>query len=263
MSGFYTQTPIDLVMPLQAQFWTTTLYAVGAVIFVIYALYLAARERRLLPLLFLAGAALTLYLEPIVDVLGNAVHPQIGQYALLTTNGHTVPWAVLIGYFWYFASTPLMCWSLLKTRSLDQRFVWWTFASVVVGAALVEQIPLHFGVWVYYGEQLPKIGYMPVWWMFANTAAVMVPFILIYKLFPRLTGWRQWLVIPLMPSGAFMGHSAAGWPMYNLMGTDTVNLPVWAHYAGSASTVLLAVLVVWVLMEMAAIPLRKAKPQAA
>ncbi|SEE41347.1 hypothetical protein [Pseudomonas migulae] len=252
----FTHPPSDLLMPATAQLWTTILYGVGALLFVLLALRLAFRERSLLPLLLLAGAALTLYLEPVVDLLGNALHPQIGQFNLITTNGHPVPWAVLIGYLWYFAGAPLLCYSMLKQRNLTQRFVWGIFGSVVLSAALVEQIPLHFGVWLYYGEQLPKIGYMPIWWMFANTSAVLVPFILIYKLYPRLQGWRQLLVVGLMPSGAFMGHAAAGWPMYNLLGTDTSQLPALALYLCSAATVALAVLTVGTLMAVADIPNR-------
>lgn len=256
LDPIFTQPPNDLLMPLTAQLWTTILYGIGAMVFVLLALRLAYRERSLLPLLLLAGAALTIYLEPVVDLLGNALHPQIGQFNLLTTNGHPVPWAVLIGYLWYFAGAPLLCYSMLKQRNLTQRFVWGMFASVVLSAALVEQIPLHFGVWLYYGEQLPKIGYMPIWWMFANTCAVLVPFILIYKLYPQLTGWRQALVVGLMPSGAFMGHAAAGWPMYNLLGTDTSQLPALALYLTSAACVALALLTVAALMAVADIPKR-------
>jgi hypothetical protein len=252
--NIYTQTPADLIMPATAQLWTTTLYGIGALIFILLALYLAWRERSALPVLMILGAALTIYLEPVVDVLGNAVHPQIGQFNLLTTNGHPVPWAVLIGYLWYFAAPPLLAYRVLQQQIMTRRLIWGAFASVVTGAALVEQIPLHFGVWVYYGEQLPKIGYMPIWWIFANTAAVLVPFILLYKLFPTLAGLRQLLVIPLMPCGAFMGHAAAGWPMYNLLGTDTATLPAAALYLGSLATALLALMTVWLMMQVADIP---------
>jgi len=95
---------------------------------------------------------------------------------------------------------------------------------------------------------------MPIWWMFANTSAVLVPFILIYKLYPRFQGCRQLLVIGLMPSGAFMGHAAAGWPMYNLLSTDTGQLPELALYLCSAATVALAVLTAGTLMAVADIP---------
>lgn len=258
MLELYTQPPAGLTMPATAQLWTMLIYGVGALLFVLLSIRLALRERSVLPLVIILGAALTVYLEPIVDVLGNAVHPQIGQFNLLTTNGHPVPWAVLIGYLWYFAACPLLCYSMLKQRTLSQRFVWWTFASVVAGAAVVEQIPLHFGVWVYYGEQLPRLGYMPIWWVFANAAAVLVPFILIYKLYPMLSGHRQWLLVPLIPSGAFMGHAAAGWPMYNLLGTDTATLPSLALYMGTFSTVALSLLVVWLLMVVTDIPAHRA-----
>ncbi len=252
----HTQAPVDLLMPAMPQMITTAIYGVGAVIFVAYACVLAVRERTALPLLFILGAFLTIFLEPVVDILGNAVHPQIGQYHLLTTNGHPVPWAVFIGYVWYFAATPLLCWRMLVQRTMTQAFIWRVFAAVAVGAAIVEQIPLHYGVWVYYGEQPMKIGYMPLWWIFANTAAVLVPFIFIYKLFPRLTGLRQWLVVGLVPCGAFMGHAGAGWPMYNALGTNTETLsPVLLHIA-SAGSIAASLLIVWVAMNVADIATR-------
>jgi hypothetical protein len=58
--------------------------------------------------MFIFGALLTLFLEPVVDLLGNALHPQIGQLNTITTNGHPVPWAVFMGYVWYFAGIPLL-----------------------------------------------------------------------------------------------------------------------------------------------------------
>jgi len=255
----HTQPPSDLLMPALSQLLTTAVYGVGAVFFIGYALWLARRERSSLPLLFLAGALLTIFLEPVVDLLGNAVHPQIGQLNLLTTNGHPVPWAVLIGYVWYFAAAPLLCWRQLQERSLTREFVWKAFATVVASAAIVEQIPLAFGVWVYYGEQGLKLGLMPAWWIFANTAAVMVPFLLLYKLLPQLQGWRQALVPLLMPMGAFMGHAGAAWPMYNVLGTDTVNLSPLLLHGTSLASIGLSLLLVWAVMLMADVPLRSVK----
>jgi hypothetical protein len=254
----HTEAPVDLVMPATAQLVTTAVYGAGAVVFVVLAVWLAFRRKSLMPVLFILGALLTLFLEPVVDVLGNAVHPQIGQYNIVTTNGHPVPWAVFVGYVWYFAALPLIAYDKLVNRTLTSDYVWKTFAGVVVTAAIVEQIPLYFGTWVYYGYQPLKIGFMPVWWIFANTAAVLVPFLILYKLFPVLTGWRQILVVGLIPTGAFMGHSAAGWPMYNALGTDTETFSRIIIQLASVGSVALALLVVWVMMYLADVPGRKA-----
>ena len=249
--------PPDLVMPAMPQLVTTLLYGAGAVGFMVYALWFARRERSLLPLIYVIGAWLTIFLEPVVDLLGNAVHPQTGQFHFVTSNGHPVPWAVFVGYVWYFAGTPLLCYQMFRDRSLTTDVVWKLFAGVVICAAIVEQIPLYFGVWVYYGEQPMKFGFMPVWWIFANTAAVLVPFVMIYKLFPRLVGWRQWLVAGLMPSGAFMGHAAAGWPMYNALGTQTETLSPLILYGASVASIALSILVVWAVMAVAELPDRR------
>ncbi|MGB1906115.1 MAG: hypothetical protein ACPHN3_02215 [Spongiibacter sp.] len=252
----HTQAPADLVMPALPQLITTVAYGIGAVIFVIYALYLSKRHRSAVPLLLLLGSVLTLYLEPVVDLLGNAVHPQIAQYNVLTTNGHPVPLAVLVGYIWYFAALPLLCFDKIRARTLKQNFVWKSYAAVVLTAALVEQIPLHFGVWVYYGYQPFKLGYMPSWWFFVNTTAVIVPFLLTYALIPKLKGLKQIALVLIMPSGAFMGHAAAGWPMYNALGTDTLNFPQWIIQGSSLLSVLLSLLVVWVVMAIIDLPRR-------
>ncbi|GAB3377717.1 hypothetical protein NCG89_13965 [Spongiibacter taiwanensis] len=253
----HTLPPEGTVMPATAQLVTTVVYGLAGLVFVAYAIVLAKRERSALPLLLLFGSMTTLYLEPIVDVLGNAMHPVEGQYNVLTTNGHPVPLAVLVGYIWYFAALPLMCYSMMKQRTLNQAFVWKSFAAVVLSAALVEQIPLHFGVWIYYGEQPFKIGYIPAWWCFANTAAVLVPFLLIYGLMPKLTGLRSLLVPAIMPCGAFMGHAASGWPMYNALGIDTVNAPDGLLPLASVASIAFSIMIVWVVMEMQGIPRRK------
>lgn len=250
----HTAPPEALLMPAMPQLVTTVAYGIGALAFIAYAIVLAHRERSALPLLFILGALLTIFLEPVVDLLGNAVHPQVGQYHLLTTNGHPVPWAVLVGYVWYFAAAPLLGWRLMRERTLTQVMVWKAFATVAVTAAIVEQIPLHFGVWHYYGEQALKIGYMPVWWIVANTTAVMLPFLLIYKLFPSLTGPRQWLVIGIIPSGAFMGHAAAGWPMYNVLGTQTDVVSPMLLVGASVASIALALVTVWVVMAAIELP---------
>ncbi|MBR9908730.1 MAG: hypothetical protein GYB33_00070 [Gammaproteobacteria bacterium] len=247
----YTQPPAELIMPAMPQLVTTVIYGIGALVFVIYALRLCARHKSAMPVYFILGALLSIYFEPVVDLLGNAVHPQIGQYNIVTSNGHPVPWAVFVGYVWYFAAPLLLCYDQFKSQQLSPSFVWKVFAGVVVGAAIVEQIPLYFGTWVYYGYQSIKIGFIPVWWVFANTAAVLVPFLIIYKLFPVLKGWRQLLVIVLIPSGAFMGHSAVGWPMYNALGTNTETFPHWIIQCASLAAVGLSVIVVWVMLKMA------------
>lgn len=247
----HTQSPTELVMPALPQLITTTVYGAAAIFFVGYAVWLAIREKSWLPVCFILGGLLTLYLEPVVDLLGNAVHPQVGQFNILTTNGHAVPWAVFVGYVWYFAALPLLTYQSLKTQTLTRVLVWKLFLSVVVTAAIVEQIPLHFGTWVYYGFQPLKIGYMPLWWICANTAAVLVPFLILYKLFPTLIGYRAILAVAIIPMGAFMGHSAAGWPMYNALGTETDTLARPLMYLASVSSIALSALIVWIMMVLA------------
>lgn len=247
----HTNTPTELVMPALPQLVTTSIYGAFAIAFVIYAVCVCVKEKTVLPICLIIGALLTIYLEPVVDLLGNAVHPQLGQYNFLTTNGHAVPWAVFVGYVWYFAALPLLTYHHLQARTLTRNLVWKLFFGVVVAAAIVEQIPLHFGTWIYYGYQPLKIGYMPLWWICANTTAVLVPFLIIYKLFPTLKAWRAILVVAIIPTGAFMGHAAAGWPMYNALGTVTEMTPKSLMYLASFASIGLSLLVVSFMMTLA------------
>lgn len=250
----YTQAPTGLIMPAMPQLITTSVYGIAALIFVIFAIRLAIKQKSAVPTYLLIGSMLTLYLEPVVDLLGNAVHPQIGQFNVITTNGHPVPVAVLIGYIWYFAALPLLCYQKILDQSLSQNFVWKSFAGVIISAALVEQIPLYFGVWEYYGYQPFKIGFMPSWWFFANTAAVILPFLSIYALMPKLRGAQQIIICFIMPCAAFMGHAGAGWPMYNALGTDTETTSSTLIQFASIASSLFAILIVWTYMQMINLP---------
>ena len=124
MNSHYTQVPLDLVMPAIPQLVTTVVYGLGAVVFAVYALVLIRRHNMLLPGYLIIGALLTIYLEPVVDLLGNAVHPQIGQFNIVTTNGHPVPWAVMLGYVWYFSGAILLLFKPFVEQTLLRKHIW-------------------------------------------------------------------------------------------------------------------------------------------
>ena len=246
----HTMPPEGLVMPETAQFVTAIIFDGGAALILLYAIYLAYRYKSLLPLLFVSGGVLCVVLEPCGNLLGNVMHPQVGQNNAFISNGVPVPWHIVFAYAWYMGAGPILLYRQMMERSITPSFLWRVFLGGLLAVGLVEQIPLYYKVWVYYGYQPHKIGLMPAWWIFADTACTMVPLILVYNLFPILKGWRQLLVLGLMPAGVLGGHAAAGFPMYVALGTDTATFPHIIIQLASFCTMVLSVLVVWTMIHI-------------
>jgi hypothetical protein len=216
----YMQPPV-YYMPPTAELAYLIFAGVAATLVSLYALYLAVTRRTAFPLLICAGAFLTVLLEAPADVLGNAVHSQLGQRNAFTVKGAPVPWGVVLTYGFYAATLPVVLFDRIKGQTLTPRFWWNIYAASLLAVCAVEQIPVHLGLWHYYGYQPFKIWEMPVSMVFANAACVLVPALLVYKLYPILTGWRQLLVVGLVPAGTMAGWAAASLAIINALGTDT------------------------------------------
>lgn len=245
MTGYtdYTQPPISQ-MPKTGEtiyLWCTI---VAAVAFIGYAIYLAVTRRSVFPLLLPIAGVITVLLEGPADVMTNAVHAQEGQNNAFSVDGAPIPWGVVLTYATYSAALPLLLFDRMRAQSLTPKFWWKTYAWSLVAVAAVEQIPVHFGLWQYYGYQPFKIGEMPLSLIVANAACVVVPVVFLYKLYPVLTGWRQLLVLGIVPAGTVMGWFGASTVMMNALGTDTESNHVLVQIA-SLLTVGLSLLVTW------------------
>ncbi|TAM65744.1 hypothetical protein [Mycobacterium sp.] len=239
----YTQPPLYHMPPTGELIYLLFAGAAAALV-ALYALYLAATRRTAFPLLICVGAFLTVLIEAPADVLGNAVHSQLGQRNAFTVRGAPVPWGVVLTYGFYAATLPVALFDRIKAQTLTPRFWWGTYAASLLAVCAVEQIPVHFGLWHYFGYQPFKIWEMPVSMVFANAACVVVPVLLVYKLYPVLTGWRQLLVVGLIPSGTMAGWAAASLAIMNALGTDTEANHGIVQIAAIA-TVGLSLLVTW------------------
>jgi hypothetical protein len=216
----YTQPPL-YHMPPTGELIYLWFAAAAAALVALYALYLALTRRTVFPLLVCVGAFLTVLLEAPADILGNAVHSQLGQHNAFTIKGAPVPWGVVLTYGFYAATLPVAIFDRIKAQTLTPRFWWGIYAASLLAVCAVEQFPVHFGLWHYFGYQPFKIWEMPVSMVFANAACVVVPALLVYKLYPVLLGWRQLLVVGLIPIGTMAGWAAASLAIINALGTDT------------------------------------------
>jgi hypothetical protein len=239
----YTQPPV-FHMPPTGELIYLLFAGSAAALVALYALYLAATRRTAFPLLIVVGAFLTVLLEAPADVLGNAVHSQLGQRNAFTVRGAPVPWGVVLTYGFYAATLPVALFDRIKAQNLTPKFWWGAYVASLAAVCAVEQIPVHFGLWHYFGYQPFKIWEMPISMIFANAACVVVPALLVYKLYPVLTGWRQLLVVGVIPSGTMAGWAAASLAIVNALGTDTEANHGIVQLAAIA-TVGLSLLVTW------------------
>jgi hypothetical protein len=239
----YTQPPV-YSMPPTGELIYLIFAGIAATLVALYALYLAVTRRTAFPLLICAGAFLTVLLEAPADVLGNAVHSQLGQRNAFTVRGAPVPWGVVLTYGFYAATLPVALFDRIKAQSLTPRNWWMIYGVGLLGVCGIEQIPVHFGLWHYFGYQPFKVWEMPISMIFANAACVLVPVLLVYKLYPVLTGWRQLLVVGVIPTGTMAGWAAASLAIVNALGTDTEANHGMVQIAAIA-TVGLSLLVAW------------------
>ncbi|MFY1621478.1 hypothetical protein [Micromonospora sp. WMMD736] len=232
------------VMPSPAGEILLAIFGGGAAIFVAYCAWLALRKRSALPLLFALAGLFSIMLEPIADTLGNVQHRPVGQISAFVVDGQPIPWAIVLGYIWYFGLALVLMWRKAEERTMTPKL--WARSAVFAFAAvlLVEQIPIALDLWEYYGHQPLVLGFMPIDMAIANMVSVMLPAIVIYKIWPMLHGWKQLLVLPLVPICVVGGHTAAAAPAYMLINANP-DAPMWlVHFAGVVTTVF-AVLIVW------------------
>jgi hypothetical protein len=268
LSADYSR-PDQYVMPAAAQDVALWVAVAGAAAVALYALYLAVTRRSLLPLAFVVGAFATVAIEPLADFTGNAVHSQVGQYTAFTVEGAPIPWHILITYGFYAGAGPILLFDRIRAQSLTPRFWWRAYVVGLIGVGAIEQVPVAIGLWHYYGYQPFTIGGMPLFMIFANAACVTVPILLVYKLYPVLTGWRQLLGAVIIPVGSMGGWACASLAAINALGTDTEHNHLVVQLS-SLATVGLSLFVTWMTIVIvhweapaAARPERAEEPAAA
>lgn len=69
-------------------------------------------------------------------------------------------------------------------------------------------MPLHFGLWTYYGEQPFRVGGIPLWCAFINGHSFIASAVVLVLLLRVLPQNRQFLIIPVMPAVVLGTHTA-------------------------------------------------------
>jgi hypothetical protein len=235
-------------MPRAWQVFYTVLLLAPLVGLAGYCIRRYLKERDPVPLLCLAGGAMCVLFEPIVDILGLCWYPRDGQWKLFETLGRPIPVGVLFGYMWAFGGLTAVAYGVLRQKGLPALA---RLYPVFIGLSIpFELIANHTGYYVYYGNQPLRILDWPAWWGPVNFAVPIVAAVMINRFRPLLTGPRVLAIAFLVPMADGAVNGATAWPVWSALNAPGLSTVI-VELAG-ALTVALAVLLVWLVTRPAA-----------
>ncbi|MGH8875607.1 MAG: hypothetical protein ACRDVM_10215 [Acidimicrobiia bacterium] len=215
-----------------------------------FMVYVIRKERQRYPLFMFLGAGLSVFYEPINNVLGLVPYPESGQVTWIETFGRQIPTYIGFVYFFYFSATIL--WLTRRIRAGVTARQWARYYAVgVVLCTSFELIPIHLGWWKYYGDhQALRVLDFPMWWWFANPMCLFAMATLFHFLRERvITDRLSPLFVPLYPVALFAMHGSAAIPVYTYLNSST------NQAVGVAATLLTigwSVTVIWITSRLVA-----------
>jgi hypothetical protein len=186
------------------------------VVALVYCVWLARREREIWPLMvWAAGAPMAMY-ETLNNVLAHVAYPTIGQHTAFTLFGRAMPVYLVLVYMCYFGIVVPMLMKRFED-GVTKKQVMTYFGLVVAMAAVFEPIPVALDWWTYYGDNQPlKVLGIPMWWWFANAAAVVGTAAVFAALRKHVftADWQSIFFIPLSLATCAAWHLTAAFPTY-------------------------------------------------
>ena len=246
MLSSFPQPPTGMKMNETAQAIFTIGQIVPCLVLAFFAWRIWKKERSPIPALCMVGAAFAMFMEPIVDVLGQVWFPREGQWVLFETWGRPIPWFIVV-YIWYVGGQSLITFRQLE-RGAAARHIWKLYGLFFVANVICETPGLYMDLYAYYGHQPLNFFRLPLWWPAVNAAMPILAGSLIFLLKPYMTGWRILGVIPLIPAADGAANIAAAWPTWNALNTQ---LPAAVVWAAGCLTVALASLLIHVVAQVA------------
>lgn len=212
----YALPPLDMPMPQDWQLSLTIVFGVFAATSWAYAIWLSLRTRDAVPLFILLGGGLAVLAEAPIDILGMCYWAEHGQWTVYESFGRRIPVIALFAYTTFYGGVVAM--TVQQFRSgIGYASIWkWSLVWMVM-EFLWEPVPIHFGVWTYYGAQPFRLFDFPLWWPPVNTVGAYGAAFLIYKLLPYAKGAGLLLLIPGVIAGDLMGNAAVAWPIWSAL----------------------------------------------
>ena len=217
LTGF-PQPPL-IVMNPQAQAVMEILMGLCALIGVSYLCREAIRHKTWLPVMLILGTFPAVFYEPLTDLLGLCIYPQIGQHTYIQTFGRKIPIYLMLAWLWYFGP---FVWFFKKLfdRGIPAAVWWKIYIGSAIGCTVFELLPLHYELWHYYGAQPLVLLKMPIWWGLVNPVAIIGPGYVFHRLGSYLQGPRVLLAIPLLGMSISGIHVAASLPVSSALNTN-------------------------------------------
>jgi hypothetical protein len=223
--------------------FTAFIFAPLGVMLVI-ALRQLIRDREPLMLLCIAGGALAMFFEPIVDVLGLVWFARENQWVAFEVFGRPMPLFVAFVYPWYVGGQGYIAYRVISRGiTVAQMFLLWgIFAATDIA---LESPGVIANVYSYYGAQPLNPWGLPLWWPIVNPVMPLLVGALIFRVLPHLDrGWKLLAIVLFIPMADGMANGATAWPIWTALNTD---LGLGATYPAMVMTLGLAAVSVWLL----------------
>ena len=226
MVSHFPQPPQGLHMNTTAQAIFTIGQALPCVVMAYFAWRFWRKERSPILALCMAGGAFSVFMEPIVDVMGQVWFPRDGQWRMFETWGRPLPWFLVV-YVWYVGGQAFIAYRQLD-RGARGRDIWKLYGLFFLVDVVLETPGLYMNLYTYYGHQPLNFFRLPLWWPAVNAAMPILAGLLISVLLPSRKGWRMLAVIPLIPAADGMANIAASWPTWSALNTRLPAVAVWS-----------------------------------
>jgi hypothetical protein len=192
-----------------------TVCFLGALVAFGWAVYLARTETRRWPLYLFFAGGICIFYEVIGDRLGEATYAQQPNIPYIYHLwGRYIPVFDVGVYFFYFGIVAVFFFRQFE-RGVSRDGYLLLFAGHVVFCALFEQIPIHIGMWRYWGDNQPfSVFGFPAWWWFANSSMILNATAAVYLLRKHVLTERQsWVILIAYPMAVVGTHASAALPV--------------------------------------------------
>jgi hypothetical protein len=225
-------------MPQGPQELVTAIVAVVAALALAGAVVLGIRRRTPMYVLVLLGGSIASVNEPIADVLGGIIHPQVGGWTVFTTYDRPISAWVVIAYGLFFGLVPLIVLELM--RGPDPRSRLLRAVAVIFAANLLIELPvLAAGMYVYHGPQpFFVFDLFPLHWLLINAPGVAGIAVALHRLGTGARGARA-VVYLALPTLGYASALSIGVPAFSLFNSDAAMPWKWV---GAGLTALLGLL---------------------
>ncbi|WP_162938637.1 hypothetical protein [Mycobacterium kyogaense] len=211
------------------------------------------RQRNWMPLVMLAGGAIALLSEPVVDIAGLIWYPPEGAWAIMHVDGRAVPWLCLFGYIWLYPGLGAIVYIMIRNGA-GRADIWKFWVGLMVFLMVgVEFYGSGTGVYHYYGDQPLKVFDYSMYWGFINASSTVLTGVLAWALREHLTGWRTLLSVAIAPLAVGASFFGGGSPTFVVLNSG----PHAWYVTQGAGLLTCAICSIGVWMALRAVPAQR------